>query len=89
MPPSVAAAIAEGHLDPVSIEAFDCSPNTEYHHGHAAIQTSNKPRKPRIKIETRFMVFSFQKTMEEITDKFFDPGSSLITEKCVSCSFLK
>ncbi|XP_031259371.1 exonuclease 1 [Pistacia vera] len=67
IPPSVAAAIAEGHLDPVNMEAFNCSPNSEYRHGHAAIQTSKKLQKPEITTETGFMVFSSQKTMEEIT----------------------
>ncbi|KAJ0048454.1 hypothetical protein Pint_17004 [Pistacia integerrima] len=83
IPPSVASAIAEGHLDPVNMEAFNCSPNSEYHHGHAAIQTSKKLQKPEITTETGFMVFSSQKTTEEITGKFFNPGSSLITEMFV------
>lgn len=83
IPPSVAAAIAEGHLDPVNMEAFNCSPNSEYHHGHAAIQTSKKLQKPKNTLETGFMVISSQKTMEKITGKFFKADSFSKTEMCV------
>ncbi|KAL5748814.1 hypothetical protein ACOSQ2_026111 [Xanthoceras sorbifolium] len=72
IPPSVATAIAEGHLDPVSMEAFNCFPSSGYHQDLVAIQTSSRLQKPEITIvsreETGFIVFSPCKTTKkEIT----------------------
>ncbi|KAK0586409.1 hypothetical protein LWI29_006464 [Acer saccharum] len=72
IPPSVATAIAEGRLDPVSMEAFNCFPRSGYHQDPVAVQTSSRPQKPEITIvsgeETGFIVFSSRKTTEnEIT----------------------
>ncbi|KAK0587864.1 hypothetical protein LWI29_030175 [Acer saccharum] len=48
IPPSVATAIAEGRLDPVSMEAFNCFPSSGYHQDPAAIQASSRLQKPEI-----------------------------------------
>ncbi|TXG50831.1 hypothetical protein EZV62_023355 [Acer yangbiense] len=53
IPPSVATAIAEGRLDPVSMEAFNCFPSSGYHQDPVAIQTSSRPQKPEITIVSR------------------------------------
>ncbi|KAK1565357.1 hypothetical protein Q3G72_024771 [Acer saccharum] len=72
IPPSVATAIAEGRLDPVSMEAFNCFPRSRYLQDPVAVQTSSRPQKTEITIvsgeETGFIVFSSRKTTEnEIT----------------------
>ncbi|KAK2648014.1 hypothetical protein Ddye_015503 [Dipteronia dyeriana] len=72
IPPSVATAIAEGHLDPISMEAFNCFPNSGYHQDPVAIKTCSRLQRPEITIvsgeETGFIVFSSRKTSEkEIT----------------------
>ena len=78
IPPSVATAIAEGRLDPVSMEAFNCFPSSGYHQDPVAIQTSNRPLKPEITIvsreETGFIVFSCKTAEKEITGKFCKPS---------------
>ncbi|KAK2664481.1 hypothetical protein Ddye_003055 [Dipteronia dyeriana] len=53
IPPSVATAIAEGRLDPVSMEAFNCFPSSGYHQDPVSIQTSSRPQKPEITIVSR------------------------------------
>ena len=62
IPPSVATAIAEGRLDPVSMEDFNCFPSYGYNQDPVAIQSSSRHQKPEITIvsgeETGFLVFS-------------------------------
>ncbi|TXG51368.1 hypothetical protein EZV62_023892 [Acer yangbiense] len=53
IPPSVATAIAEGRLDPVSMEAFNCFPSSGYHQDPIAIQASSRLQKPEITILSR------------------------------------
>ncbi|KAK4843352.1 hypothetical protein QYF36_007143 [Acer negundo] len=60
IPPSVATAIAEGRLDPVSMEAFNCFPSSGYHQDPVAIQASSRLQKPEITIVSR---------EETVTDK--------------------
>lgn len=76
MPPSVATAIAEGHLDPVTMEAFDCFLSPGYQKDHVATQPSRRPKKSEItlvsKADTGFIVFSSRKTSEKvISGKYF------------------
>ncbi|KAK3225205.1 hypothetical protein Dsin_005067 [Dipteronia sinensis] len=89
IPPSVATSIAEGRLDPVSMEAFNCFPSSGYHHDPVAIQASSRLQKPEITIvsgeEAGFIVFSSHKIAEkEITGKFFKPTYTLMTRDTVS-----
>ncbi|XP_065850458.1 exonuclease 1 [Euphorbia lathyris] len=49
LPPSIAVAIAEGNLNPMNMEAFDCSPSSKLHQEiHAPLFISNfcEVRKP-------------------------------------------
>ncbi|KAM6592463.1 hypothetical protein CsatA_000166 [Cannabis sativa] len=46
LPPSIATAIAEGKMDPISMEAFDCFPSSKSHTAPIRIQTSGQP--PRV-----------------------------------------
>lgn len=67
VPPSIATAIAEGNLDPISMEAFDRFPSSKCHPGPVKIQTSGQV--PRVEApvvsarESCFVVFS-QKSRE-------------------------
>ena len=67
IPPSIATAIAEGNLDPISMEAFACFLGSKCHPGPIRIQTSG--HLPRVEPpvvsarESCFVVFS-QKARE-------------------------
>ncbi|KAH7528610.1 hypothetical protein FEM48_Zijuj05G0090200 [Ziziphus jujuba var. spinosa] len=65
IPPSVAIAIAEGNMDPISMEAFDCSPTPRCHTDPVRIQASGRlPRVEAASVPARdgcFVAFSSQK----------------------------
>ncbi|XP_024924455.3 exonuclease 1 [Ziziphus jujuba] len=65
IPPSVAIAIAEGNMDPISMEAFDCSPTPRCHTDPVRIQISGRlPRVEAASVPARdgcFVAFSSQK----------------------------
>ena len=69
MPQSVAIAIAEGNLDPISMEAFDHSPSARFCSNPVRIETSG--RIPRVEAplvtvkESCFVAFSSQKSKEK------------------------
>ncbi|KAF4385231.1 hypothetical protein G4B88_026514, partial [Cannabis sativa] len=62
LPPSIATAIAEGKMDPISMEAFDRIPSSKSHTAPIRIQTSGQP--PRVEApmvsarESCFVTFS-------------------------------
>ncbi|KAF3437202.1 hypothetical protein FNV43_RR19955 [Rhamnella rubrinervis] len=69
IPPSVATAIAEGNMDPISMETFDCSPSPRYDSVPIRIQRSGRlPRVEAAATSARnscFVAFSSQKTREK------------------------
>ncbi|XP_050258721.1 exonuclease 1 isoform X1 [Quercus robur] len=74
MPPSVATAIAEGNLDPISMEAFDHFVSSGCHPDPIVIQTSCQLSRPEAAVvstqESCFTVFSSHKTREhDIAEK--------------------
>jgi exonuclease-1 len=62
MPPSIATAIAEGNLDPISMEAFDHFPSSRCHPDPVVVQTSDQLPSPQaVAVSTQescFAVFS-------------------------------
>ena len=86
MPPSVATAIAQGNLDPISMEAFNHFPSSGCQPDPVVIQTSCQLPRPKAQFprpkaavlstqKSCFTVFSSHKTTEhEIAGKFFDFG---------------
>lgn len=77
MPPSIATAIAEGKLNPISMEAFDHFPSSRCHPDPVVIQTSDQlPSLEAAAVSTQdscFTVFSSHKNREiDITGKFSD-----------------
>lgn len=92
IPPSVATAIAEGRLDPVSMEAFNCFPTSGEHQSSIFKRTSSRLHKPEISMESKeeagFMVFASHKAIEkESIGKFFNPGFlslSFLFDDCFS-----
>lgn len=72
--PSIAIAIAEGNLDPITMEAFDYFPSQESHLELTVTQTSKEIAKPEVTSESTekscFMMFSSHETREESTCKF-------------------
>ena len=88
IPPSVAAAIAEGNLDPATMEAFDPMPTSGKHLKPTEFQTSGMLQLLETadisRQESCFMVFSSHKTREKNkTGKFFKPTWDLMLKKCV------
>ncbi|KAJ4713497.1 exonuclease 1 [Melia azedarach] len=93
IPPSVATAIAEGRLDPVSMEAFNCFPTSGEHQSSIVKRTSSRLHKPEISMESKeeagFMVFASHKAIEKESidmlkqdlvsteTKFFKEGAAL------------
>ena len=76
IPPSVAIAIAEGNVDPISMEAFDHALSARCRQDPIRIQTSGRP--PRVEApvvsarESCFVAFSNQKAREtDSTGKLF------------------
>ncbi|XP_062117972.1 exonuclease 1 [Humulus lupulus] len=73
VPPSIATAIAEGKLDPISMEAFDRFPSSKCHSGPVRIQTSGQL--PRIEApmvsarESCFVTFSKKARQDDDTEK--------------------
>ncbi|KAJ9676858.1 hypothetical protein PVL29_022054 [Vitis rotundifolia] len=69
IPPSIATAIAEGNLDPVTMEAFDHFSSHESHLEPTVTQTSNEIVKPEATAESTeescFTIFSSHETREE------------------------
>lgn len=70
MPPSVATAIAEGNLDPISMEAFDHFKSSGCHPDPIVIQTSCQLSRSEAAVvstqESCFTVFSSHKTREHV-----------------------
>ncbi|OMO83933.1 XPG/Rad2 endonuclease [Corchorus olitorius] len=73
IPPSVAVAIAEGNLDPINMEAFNCMPTSRKHLQPTAFETSARLQSLQTadisSPESCFMVFSSHKTREKSTMK--------------------
>ncbi|OMO97225.1 hypothetical protein CCACVL1_04623 [Corchorus capsularis] len=73
IPPSVAVAIAEGNLDPINMEAFNCMPTSRNHLQPTAFETSARLQSLQTadisSQESCFMVFSSHKTREKSTMK--------------------
>ncbi|XP_057951801.1 exonuclease 1 isoform X2 [Malania oleifera] len=71
IPPSIATAIAEGKLDPTTMEAFDHFPSSGSYVDPTIIQTSGRSQQPKeaaVPTQERcFTVFSSCKTKEEKT----------------------
>lgn len=69
IPPSIATAIAEGNLDPVTMEAFDHFSSHESQAEPTVTQTSNEIVKPEATAqsteESCFTIFSSHETREE------------------------
>ncbi|GMN46284.1 hypothetical protein TIFTF001_015476 [Ficus carica] len=89
IPPSVAIAIAEGNVDPISMEAFDHAPSARCRQDPIRIQTSGRP--PRVEApvvsarESCFVAFSNQKAREtDSTGKLFN---KLQTNSCRTLNF--
>jgi exonuclease-1 len=77
MPRSIATAIAEGNLDPISMEAFDHFPSSRCHPHPVVIQTSDQLPSPQAAAvstqESCFAVFPSHTNREiDITGKFSD-----------------
>lgn len=77
MPPSIATAIAEGNLDPISMEAFNHFPSSRCYPDPVVIQTSDQlPRSKAAAVSTQescFTVFSSHRNREiDIAGKFSD-----------------
>jgi exonuclease-1 len=77
MPPSIATAIAEGNLDPISMEAFNHFPSSRCYPDPVVIQTSDQLPSPKAAAvstqESSFTVFSSHRNREiDIAGKFSD-----------------
>lgn len=77
MPSSIAVSIAEGHLDPISMEAFDHFPSSGSHSDPVVIQSSGQLPSLEAPVvstqESCFTVFSSHKSREtDIAGKSFD-----------------
>ncbi|XVE58835.1 hypothetical protein DITRI_Ditri04bG0200800 [Diplodiscus trichospermus] len=53
-PPSVAAAIAEGNLDPITMQAFDCMPTCLNHLEPTEFQTSGTQRQVAVSTHSKY-----------------------------------
>ncbi|KAF4373590.1 hypothetical protein F8388_025284 [Cannabis sativa] len=75
LPPSIATAIAEGKMDPISMEAFDRIPSSKSHTAPIRIQTSGQP--PRVEApmvsarESCFVTFSKKAKQVDNTGNHF------------------
>lgn len=74
MPPSVAVSVAEGRLNPITMEAFDYFPSNERHQDHMQIKKTERfPRPEAAEIsakESCFMVFVCKDREKDIPGKF-------------------
>ncbi|KAL5545032.1 hypothetical protein UlMin_008816 [Ulmus minor] len=82
IPPSMATAIAEGKVDPISLEAFDSSPSSRYHTHPEPIRIQTSGRLPRVEAakvsakEGCFLAFSSPKIIEKDYTEEETPVSS-------------
>ncbi|XXG74235.1 hypothetical protein AAC387_Pa07g3009 [Persea americana] len=73
VPPSIASAIAEGRIDPITMEAFDYFPATKFHVDTVKTDAPDHPPRPKVQMvlkqQSCFTIFAAQKTEhEKITD---------------------
>ena len=88
IPPSMAIAIAEGKLDPITMEAFDHFPSHESHLELTVTQASKEIGKPEVTAESAdescFTIFSSHETREEsVTGKSHNLPFSFILHKSI------
>lgn len=74
VPPSIASAIAEGHIDPITMEAFDYFPATKFHADTIKTNASDHLPQPKVQMvlkqQSCFTIFAAQKSEhEKITGK--------------------
>lgn len=74
VPPSIASAIAEGRIDPITMEAFDYFPATKFHFDTVKTDASDHTPRPKVQMvlkqQSCFTIFAAQKTEhEKITGK--------------------